>query len=439
MTHRALLSALAAFIFLATNTQAQTEPATTEADRNATSLAPVVESWEPKTGSVHSIIKLSGFRLYPFQYGKVKAFVIQNGVDIPARTGGGQSVTNNENNGPQKLEVILPEEIVPGEAQIVIEFDGRRSVPATITITEWKPPVIKRVNPMRGAPGTVVGIECDGFHVNDEVEVTDAEGRRVNVGGGGSSVGTAFGVPKDSPEGVLTIRIGNSKYGNGQYTEPVTFTVTNDPFPLELWTAEMKSVAPGQWLDLQSFNHDQLKHSERTEVAFKQAGRTIVVTTPKPFRPHVGVPSALSPGEVQLQVRIWCAGKSSQWSEPVVFQLASKAVVPLIGGIRVGEGSWVSLWPGPDRPDSVSVKAGAEIVMNGVWPVADARKLKVVLLRGGDGIELGVAEVDEKADWFSDVRVRLPATLAVGDWQMIVVAEEDRTQVELPIVIRVKR
>jgi hypothetical protein len=45
-------------------------------------------------------------------------------------------------------------------------------------------------------------------------------------------------------------------------------------------------------------------------------------------------------------------------------------------------------------------------------------------------------EFDEKATWFADIKVRLPETIQVGEWRMMVVSE-DGTQVEVPIVIRV--
>ncbi len=323
------------------------------------------------------------------------------------------------------------------KAQIIVEANGRRSIPATVTITEWKLPVIKRVNPTRGGPGTFVDIECDGFHLNDELEITDAEGNPFRVNGGGSSNGTGFGIPEDASEGIITVRIGNSKYGKAQYTEQFTFTVTNEPLPVELVTSWMKSVAPGQWLDLQSSNSGPLKRSELTEVAFKQAGRTIIVAALKPFRPHVAVPSALSAGDVELQVRTWRDGRPSEWSEAVVFKLADKPLAPSIAAIRLATGSWVSLWPGPDRETSFTVSPGDEVVLNGLWPVADASKLKVSFVRPGEVITMTATEVDEKANWFSDVRVRLPESLAVGEWRMIVSSETDSTQDEVPIVIRV--
>jgi hypothetical protein len=398
---------------------------------------PLVEGWEPKTGSINSIIELQGYRLYPDPSKKRQVFFIQNGIELPARASGGSSVTNDEHNGKQSLDVIVPEEVVPGLAQIVVEVNGQRSIPATVTITEWKLPIIKRVNPTRGAPGTYVDIEGEGFHVNEEIEITDAEGHPVDFNSGGSSNGLVFTVPRDAKEGLLTIRIGNKKYGKGQYTEPFTFIVTGDPLPLELITVLMKSVAPGQWLHLQVSNNGPLKNSELTEVVFKQAGRQVIVAAPKPFRPHVPVPSALSPGEVQLQARTWRGGRPSEWSEPAVFKLAEKPLAPSVGAIRLSEGSWVQLWPGPDRATSFTVNPADVVVLNGLWPVADASKLRVSLVRPGEVITLTATELDEKDDWLGDVQVQLPESLEAGEWRMIVSSETDGTHDEVPLVIRV--
>ena len=408
------------------------KPDTVE-DRNRKSAGPVVEEWAPKTGSVDSVIYLSGYRLYPSEWPKTKAFFIQNGVEFPARTAGGWSITNNEHNVPQTLCVIVPEEVVTGQAQIVVEPNGRRSNPATITITEWKLPVIERLNPARGAPGTLVRIEGEGFHANDEIRITDANGNPIKV----NLSGQAFGIPEDASEGIFTVRVGNSKYGKEQFTEPVTFTVTNEPLTVELLTEDTISVAPGQWLDLHISNSKPLTRSELTEVAFKQAGRTIVVAAPKPFRSHFAVPSALSAGEVQLQLRTWRDGRPSQWSEPASFELADKPVAPLIDSIRIPKGSWAALSPGPDRKTSFTVSPGDDVVLSGLWPVADASKLKVSLMRSGEVITLTATEFDEKASRFFDIQVRLPESIGVGDWRMIVRSESDGTQAEVPIVIRV--
>ncbi len=398
--------------------------------------APVVNEYRPQSGSVYSLIELKGLRLESDDVDSTKVIFIQNGIEIPARTDGGSWVTNDRLNGMQAVKVIVPEDVVFGSAQIVAERNGLRSAPVTITITEWSPPVIKQVIPDSGPPGTVVNIVCENFHDHDQIELTDGEGSPVtNFGGGGASNGTAFRVPEDSPEGVLRIRIGNPKVGKDQFTPAVEFFVTNEALPLELVPEWIKPVAPGQWVDLQASSLAPLKHSEKTEVSFKQTGREIIVTAPRPLRPRVEVPAVLSPGEVQVQVRTWRNGRPSTWSTPVTLQVAEKPLPPYVAALRLEKGTWVQLWPGPDRTTNFNAAAGDLIVMNGIYP-AEADELKVLLVRSGEVVELNVTELNEKADWFSEITVKLPARIGVGDWQMIVRAIDGSEHV-VPIPIRI--
>ena len=429
MTLKRLLLLLTCTLLMASAVAAQNSDAKRE--------APVVNDCWPHSGSVNSVIELKGFRLGPDAPESAKAFVIQNGIEIPARTGGGASITNDSLNGSQTLEVILPEEVVPGPAQIVAERNGFRSAPVTITITEWTLPIIKKITPTSGPPGTTVNIECENFHINDEIQLTDGEGRIVrDYQSGGSSDGTAFRVSKDSPEGVIRIRIGNRKAGKGQFTPPVEFMVTNDPLPLEVVPDWIKAVAPGQWIDIQASSLAPLKHSEQTEYSFKQAGREIIVNAPRPQRPHVEVPAVLSPGDVQVQVRTWRKARASSWSEPVTLQLSDKPLPPYVQCLRLEKGGWVDMWPGPDRAKRFNAAPGDLIVMNGQFPVAGADKLKVLLVRLGEVVELDLSESDENAGWFSEVRMKLPANIGSGNWQMVVRAI-DGTEHVVPIPIRI--
>lgn len=280
-------------------------------------------------------------------------------------------------------------------------------------------------------------INCTGFHIYDEIELTDALGKVTSIEAGGSGNGTGFGVPKDAPEGVMTIRIGNRKYGRGEYTQPLKFTVTNDVVALELQTSYMNSVAPGQWLDLQASSLEPLKRSELTQVAFIQEGKTIVAAAPKPHQPHVGVPSELSPGKVQLRVRTWKDGRASEWSEPVEFRLIEQPRPPSVQALRLEKGNWVQLWPGPDRPQSFGASAGDIIVINGSFPVADSSRLNVTLNGPEGSIALTAHELDEKAEWFGEFYVKLPVAMAKGEWRMRVASVDDGTQVELPIIIHI--
>src|SRR5215213_6926877 len=121
---------LACTLFVASPVAAQTKEGKGQTAANA---APVVTDCWPRSGSVDSVIELKGFRLGAGELESAKAFFIQNGFEIPAQRKGGSGVTNDRLNGPQTLDVIVPEEVVPGPAQIVLERTGFRSAPVTIT------------------------------------------------------------------------------------------------------------------------------------------------------------------------------------------------------------------------------------------------------------------------------------------------------------------
>ena len=91
---------------------------------------------------------------------------------------------------------------------------------------------------------------------------------------------------------------------------------------------------------------------------------------------------------------------------------------------------------GPDRAKRFNAAPGDLIVMNGQFPVAGADSLKVLLVRLGVVVELDVTETNEKAQWFSEVRMKLPAGIGSGNWQMIVRAI-DGTEHIVPIPIRI--
>jgi hypothetical protein len=235
-TMKILLSSILLCVLLAAATMvgAQTLPAEVQTNgskpQTPINLGPVVNDCWPKTGSVNSVINLQGFRLGSGDEETAKAFVIQNRHrDSSSHR---WRLLRNQRQlewRTQTLEVILPEEVVPGAAKIVVEKHGRRSSPVSITITEWTLPVIKSISPQSGPPGTFVHIDCDNFHIYDEIELTDEAGKVIKeFESGGSSSGTGFGVPNDFPDGVLRIRIGSRKAGRNQFTEPVEFVVTSE-------------------------------------------------------------------------------------------------------------------------------------------------------------------------------------------------------------------
>lgn len=106
--------------------------------------------------------------------------------------------------------------------------------------------------------------------------------------------------------------------------------------------------------------------------------------------------------------------------------------------LRLEKDTWVQLWPGPDRVKRFTAAPGDLIVMNGTYPVAGADKLKVLFVRSGAVVGLNVTELDEKAEWFNEVTVKVPAEMESGNWQMIVRTTDGGEHV-VPIPIRILR
>ncbi len=399
--------------------------------------APEITGADLQAVSIGTVLELQGYRLSADEQSKAKVYFTQKGNSYEAKALGGWSTTNDERHGPQSQEVVVPEGLVDGPSQIVLEVGGLRSAPLTVTIVDYKLPQPTSITPKSGPPGTNIYLECAGFHISDEIIITDSQGRVTQVKRH-EATSTGFFLPKDVAAGVMKVRIVNAQFGSSQLSEPLEFLVSNDLLPLELRSEAMNPVAPGQWLDLQAETLEQLAHAELLEVTYKQSGQSIVVSAPNPHRPHVSVPSVLSPGEVELQTRIWRDGLASMWSEPVAIRLPEQNAPPYIDAIRLLKDSWVQLWPGPDRTKIFGAAAGDVVVLHGQFPVADATKVKVSLIGLGQVIELKATELDEKANWFGDVTVKLPEDLQAGGWRMVVSDVDDGTSVEVPIVIRIK-
>lgn len=110
---------------------------------------PEVTGCIPASGSINSVLELQGYRLSPTDSDKIKVYFLQNGNKYPANTTGGSSTTNNKRHGPQGLNVTVPEGLVLGPSQIVVESNGLVSAPITVRIAEYTLPKVTRVAPNR--------------------------------------------------------------------------------------------------------------------------------------------------------------------------------------------------------------------------------------------------------------------------------------------------
>jgi hypothetical protein len=401
------------------------------------SLPPEVIDCAPCAGAVDSVLKLTGYRLVVSDPNDEKIFFIQGDKSYKSWSGSSRSEANDSQGGRQELDVNVPEGLKPGPCQIVVEVRGQRSAPVTVEIAGWTPPVLDHPSLERAMPGDTVWIYGSNFHVNDEIELTDANGKTRRIESGAQAETMAFQIKDDTPEGPLTVRVGNRHYGNGQYSLPLVIDVTRDPLPLELWTDLMRSVAPGQWVDLSYTSGMPLEQAERVEVEFSQGGRQIVVPTLGPRTMHVSVPPELQAGDVRLRTRTWRGGVASDWSKAETYQVSGRRAAPVVQIIRIKTGENtkdVGLWPGTDKPEDFEAKAGETLFLLGQYPVADVERLEVRLDGPGGRVVLTVSRdgLDSRI-----LKMSLPEDLQPGDWRLTVISPEDKVEAEIPIVMHI--
>lgn len=395
---------------------------------------PEVISCTPNIGSVDSVLQLTGYRLVVDNPNDEKIFFIQGGKSYKTWSGGSHFVTNDLQGGQQELDVNVPEGVKPGPCQIVVEVRGRRSVPVTVEIADWTPPVLNHPSLERAMPGDMVWVFGTNFHVNDEIELSDASGKMRRFESGAQGDNVAFQIKDDTPDGPLTVRVGNKRYGNGQYSLPLTITITRAPLPLVLWTDMMRSVAAGQWVDLTVTTLKPVEHGERIEVAFRQGDRPTVISAVTGPDLHVRVPAELKPGEVQLQTRTVRDGMASDWSKAETYQISEQRVAPFVDVIEVDGERGINLWPGPDKPESFETKAGARLVLHGQYPVSDVGALAVRLDGPGGQVILTTSREEKDS---RRIKVELPQDLPCGDWHLIILNSEDKTETTVPVVMHI--
>src|SRR5262245_54576912 len=104
--------ALLVIVLFVSDQQATGQSPTTKKSIPPRDTTPVVNDWEPKTGSVNSVIELRGYRLELTGDTEetTRVLFIQNGVELITRATGSSGITNDEFNGDQTLDVIVPEE-----------------------------------------------------------------------------------------------------------------------------------------------------------------------------------------------------------------------------------------------------------------------------------------------------------------------------------------
>jgi hypothetical protein len=402
---------------------------------------PEIKGFTPTASSAGTVLDIQGFRLGASDYfpNKIKVHFVQGGVHHITSPSAGSYDGNNLQTAIEHLDVAVPEELIQGACQVIVEVNGLSSDPAPIEIGEWKPPEITSFHPPFAQPGDSVNFEGTGFHASDVIVLIDALSNKHQLESNQGPRARVFGfaLPPDLPDGEVTLWIAKRQSHADQPTNAFKLLLSRDPIPIDIRADELMQVAPGQWIDLEVTSFKPLEGADRAEVAFKQGQQVIIAPIVDHENPRVRVPPEILPGAVYLQSRTWRGEKVSFWSEPALYHLLSKPAAPSLYSIQTGppeNPKYILLYDGPDRPKAFTVKPGDSVIINGMVAVASVEKLQVIL--EGNGGRWPIAPVALSNPLL--MKFEAPQWIQKGDWQLTVRSLEDNTSTRLPVAMRVE-
>lgn len=309
------------------------------AQTNAAQLPPVVSKITPQTAAPGVAVEVEGLRLgLDTDRETLAVFFLQNGREYKAESGG-SGYTEGDSTKPQEVLVFVPEELAPGPCQVVVEVKGRRTEPYAMEVSAtFEPPVLTDLQPVWVIPGEHVWVNGSGFTGKETAELTDSAGevRRIENVGVTSDAGTvSFVLPEDVAEGVVSLRLIETRSGLGKASGALTLKVTRGVAPLQPALGFMKPVAPGQWLNLVVYGNTIYDRMTRVDVSFTQDGQTFSTTAPdlKPLR--VLLPASLRAGPVELRLRAWIGEAASDWSDAYTYEVAKAPLAPVIYSVEI--------------------------------------------------------------------------------------------------------
>jgi hypothetical protein len=403
--------------------------------------APEIKGFTPGAPSMGTVLDIHGLRLgtdddFP---GKIKVHFIQGGFHRITSPTAKTTEVNNKHTPIEHLDASVPEDLMPGSCQMIVEVNGIRSDPVTIELNEWKSPEITSFHPPFAQPGESIYFEGTGFHSSDVIELIDALGNkhRLERSHDPRARVFAFNVPQDLPDGEARLWIANRRSPASQRTDSYKLLVSRDPIPVDIRADFLMQVAPGQWIDLEVTSLNPLASADRAEVAFKRGQQVIIAPIIDHENPRVRVPPELLPGEVYLQSRTWRDEKASSWSEPALYYLLAKPTAPAIYFIQTGppeNPTYIHLDDGPDRPRTFAVKPGDSVILNGMFAVASVARLQVVI--EGYGNSWPIAPVALSTP--TSMKFEAPRWIQKGEWRLTVRSLEDDTYTRLPITMLVE-
>jgi hypothetical protein len=328
---------------------------------------PIITGVSPRKVSPDVYVDVEGQWLGDWELSDVLVLFVQSGVErsVETRSGGTED-------GRQFVRVRVPDQIVAGVCQLLVEVRGQRSKPFSIEITSAiTPPVLTSFRPRWVQPGEGVMIYGTGFSGSDTFEITDAAGHINKIEGSKSTESAAFPLPNNLPDGPASLRVVEHRSSGNQRSNSLSFIISRGPVPLDVLSGWRHPLAPGQILLLSVFSSKPVEQATGVEIRLKQGGlsRSILLENLKDLR--FQIPAAITPGKMEIQNRTWRGILASEWSEPVSYAVADRPAPPWVHNIQI--------WPA--KADAVFMQDGevvttVPIMMDGLPRVRVPSNLK---------------------------------------------------------------
>src|SRR5262252_7601394 len=177
---------------------------------------PVITRIAPATAAAETHVEIEGYRLGATLTEGVRVLFVQGTAEYMAVPGGSSYTHANLKHGPEKHDVIVPEQLQPGPCQVVVEVQGHRSASFTMQISPpATAPVLSSLEPRLPRPGEIVWINGAGFSDSDDIVLTDAEGEPHQFERSGSFGANAFSLelPEGLPAGEASLQVTERRSG----------------------------------------------------------------------------------------------------------------------------------------------------------------------------------------------------------------------------------
>jgi hypothetical protein len=336
----------------------------------------------------------------------------------------------------QYLEVVVPQGVTPGWAQLTVETVAGRSAPVTVRTTDIAETVITGISPPRPHPAQMVLLATlRPSQIDSTVELIDASGKLWRPQTGVSSRDISVLLPDEVAEGEATVRVRRTENHVESFSAPFTFFVTAGPLPLKpSAVALMTSVAPGQWTDLVDDYEIgfEIERADQVDIKFTQGDVVVINQTTGRSRMHVQVPITVTEGPVSVRTRTWIEQTASEWSVPATFRVRARPVAPSVSWIDAGPSRRLVWWTGTNSPALVRVQRGEALTLMGFFPVARVTDLRIQLTGLHETYDLA-----PNLEVIGGVQIEIPAQTSAGDWRLVIDTAEGLTSPQEVTTLRV--